>query len=570
VIHFTKEAKIMKETFTFLIGGKAGEGVKKAGQVAARLFADMGRSAIEMDDYMSLIKGGHNFSIVSTAVREITSHYLKADLVVALDQRGLDMHREHVSDAGVIIFNSDAAKADEAKGVLGLPLTEEAKKYPEPALRLGLGGLSVLAAVLGLGKDRLKALIEREYAKDAADNLAFGLTVYDMADKKIGARFELEEVKGAKARPIVTGNEAISLGAAAAGLDMFFAYPMTPVSSILHYLAAKSKALDITVVHPENELAVMNMAIGAAAMGARTMVSSSGGGFALMQEAYSLAGMTETPVLCILGSRPGPSTGVPTYTSQGDLRFALNQGHGEFPRIVASPGSIEEAFYLAGELLGLAWRFQTPAILLTEKHLAEGSMTVELDPSKVKMAEGLMHKGAPGTYKRYLDTKDGISPLLFPPSKDLIKWDSYEHDELGVTTEDAKGIVRMNDKRRRKTEALVEHMKRMRTVNVFGEGRAKGPVVFTYGSTTMSVLEAVRYGELQPTIVQPVYLEPFPVWELNRYKDRKSIVVEQSSMGAFASLLKEKAGIEATWTFRRYDGRPFEPAELAEDLKGVM
>lgn len=569
MIHFTKEAKIMKETFTYLVGGKAGEGVKKAGQVAARLFADMGRSAIEMDDYMSLIKGGHNFSIVSTAVREITSHYLKADLVVALDQRSLDMHKEHVSGDGILVFNSDAAKADEGKNVIGLPLTTEAKKYPEPALRLGLGGPSVLAAAIGLNKDRLKALIEKEYARDLEDNLAYGLAIYDMAKDKVGVRFQVE-AGHEKSRPIVTGNEAISLGAAAAGLEMFFAYPMTPVSSILHYLAAKSKALDITVVHPENELAVMNMAIGAAAMGARTMVSSSGGGFALMQEAYSLAGMTETPVLCILGSRPGPSTGVPTYTSQGDLRFALNQGHGEFPRIVASPGSIEEAFYLAGELLGLAWRFQTPAILLTEKHLAEGSMTVELDPSKVKMAEGLMHKGAPGTYKRYLDTKDGISPLLFPPSKELIKWDSYEHDELGVTTEDAKGITKMYDKRRRKGEALVEHMKRMRTVNVFGEGRAKGPVVFTYGSTTMSVLEAVRYGELQPTIVQPVYLEPFPVWELNRYKDRKSIVVEQSSMGAFASLLKEKAGIEATWTFRRYDGRPFEPAELAEDLKGVM
>lgn len=569
MIHFTKEAKIMKETFTYLVGGKAGEGVKKAGQVAARLFADMGRSAIEMDDYMSLIKGGHNFSIVSTAVREITSHYLKADLVVALDQRSLDMHKEHVSGDGILVFNSDAAKADEGKNVIGLPLTTEAKKYPEPALRLGLGGPSVLAAAIGLNKDRLKALIEKEYARDLEDNLAYGLAIYDMAKDKVGVRFQVE-AGHEKSRPIVTGNEAISLGAAAAGLEMFFAYPMTPVSSILHYLAAKSKALDITVVHPENELAVMNMAIGAAAMGARTMVSSSGGGFALMQEAYSLAGMTETPVLCILGSRPGPSTGVPTYTSQGDLRFALNQGHGEFPRIVASPGSIEEAFYLAGELLGLAWRFQTPALLLTEKHLAEGSMTVELDPSKVKMAEGLMHKGAPGTYKRYLDTKDGISPLLFPPSKELIKWDSYEHDELGVTTEDAKGITKMYDKRRRKGEALVEHMKRMRTVNVFGEGRAKGPVVFTYGSTTMSVLEAVRYGELQPTIVQPVYLEPFPVWELNRYKDRKSIVVEQSSMGAFASLLKEKAGIEATWTFRRYDGRPFEPAELAEDLNGVM
>lgn len=560
-----------KDIFTYMVGGKAGEGVKKAGQAAARLFVDMGRKAIEEDDYQSLIKGGHNFSIISTSMEDITSHYLMADIVVALDQRSVDLHLAHMSQDGLLVFNSDAAKAEEKNNIVGLPIMTEAKKYPEPALRLGLAGPSVLAAVIGLSKERLSAHIEKEYSHDIEHNLAFGLSIYDMAKAKVGARFELEEGKdkAASKRPIITGNEAIALGAAAAGLDILFAYPMTPTSSILHYLAAKSKDLGIAVVHPENELAVINMAIGAAAMGARSMVASSGGGFALMEEALSLAGMTETPVLCIMGSRPGPSTGVPTYTEQGDLRFAINQGHGEYTRIVASPGSIEEAFYLSGELLGLAWKFQTPSILLTEKHLCEGAISVDLDLGRMSPAEGLAHKGT-GPYKRYLDTKNGISPLLFPPSKELIKWDSYEHDELGVTTEDAKGITKMYDKRRRKGEALVEHMKRMRTVNVFGEGRAKGPVVFTYGSTTMSVLEAVRYGELQPTIVQPVYLEPFPVWELNRYKDRKSIVVEQSSMGAFASLLKEKAGIEATWTFRRYDGRPFEPAELAEDLNGVM
>jgi 2-oxoglutarate ferredoxin oxidoreductase subunit alpha len=561
---------MMKEIFTYLVGGKAGEGVKKAGQAAARLFADMGRNAIEMDDYMSLIKGGHNFSIISTAPGEITSHYLKADLVVALDQRSLDLHRDHVAKDGVIVFNSDAAKAEEGKDLIGLPFTTEAKKYLEPALRLGLGGPSVLAAVLGLGKEKLKALIEKEYSKDLENNLAFALTIHDLAKEKVGARFELEAVEGKSSRPMVTGNEAIALGAAAAGLDIFFAYPMTPTSSILHYLAAKSKTLDIAVVHPENEIAVMNMAVGAAAMGARTMVASSGGGFALMEEAISLAGMTETPVLCVLGSRPGPSTGVPTYTEQGDLRFALNQGHGEFPRIVASPGNIEEAFYLSGELLGLAWKFQTPTVLLTEKHLCEGAMTVEMDPSKVGPAEGLMHKGAPGTYKRYLDTKDGISPLLFPPSKELIKWDSYEHDELGITTEDPKTITKMHDKRRRKYDSIVSHLKTMHTINIFGEGKAKGPVIFTYGSTTMSVLEAVRYGELQATIVQPIYLEPFPVWELTRFKDRKVIAIELSSEGTFSSLLKEKVGIEATWDLRRYDGRPFEPTELASELKGVM
>ena len=557
-----------KDIFTYLVGGKAGEGVKKAGQAAARLFSDMGRRTIEYDDYMSLIKGGHNFSIISTSVHDISSHYLKADLVVALDQRSYEMHKDHVAPDGVLVFNSDVVKTKDGPTVVGLPLTEEAKKYPEPALRLGLAGPSVLAAVIGLEKAQLKSLIEKEYERGVKENLAYGEAIYDLAKVKVGSRCELEVAVSKEPRAILTGNEAISLGAAAAGLDIFFAYPMTPTSSILHYLAAKSRDLGIAVVHPENEIAVMNMAVGAAAMGARTMVASSGGGFALMEEAISLAGMTETPVLCVLGSRPGPSTGVPTYTEQGDLRFALNQGHGEFSRIVASPGSIEEAFYLSGELLGLAWRFQVPTILLTEKHLCEGAMTVELDPSKVRSAEGLMHKS--GSYKRYLDTKDGISPMLFPPSKELIKYDSYEHDELGITTEDAKAIAQMHDKRKRKHESILSHVRKMHTVNVFGEGKAKGPVVFTYGSTTLSVLEAFRHGELQGTIVQPIYLEPFPVWELNKYKDRKAIVVEQSTMGTFASLLKEKAGIEGTWTLRRYDGRPFEPTELASELKGVM
>jgi len=565
-----------KERLTYLVGGKAGEGVKKAGQVAARLFVGLGRRAIEMDDYQSLIKGGHNFSTVSTATGDITSHYDTADVIVALDQRALDLHKGRLNKGGVLVFNSDVAKSPEGKDVVGLPLTAEAKKYPDPALRLGLSGPAVLAAVIGLGKDEVKAFIAREYPRDTENNIAYGLAVHNMAKEKLGTRFELEVPKGdaARARSILTGNEAIALGAAAAGLDMYFAYPMTPASSILHYLAARSKDLGVTVVHPENELAVMNMAVGAAAMGARTMVGSSGGGFALMQEAISLAGMTETPVLCVLGSRPGPSTGVPTYTEQGDLRFAMNQGHGEFPRLVASPGTIEEAFYLAAELLGLAWQFQTPAILLTEKHLEEGSMTVDLDVSRVREAAPLMHRGDAGNYKRYLDTKSGVSPLLFPPSNALIKWDSYEHDELGVTTEDPKAISQMHDKRRRKGEALLEHLKGMRTVNVFnGSGarsKAKGPVIFTYGSTTMSVLEALRAGGLEATVVQPVYLEPFPVWELGRFKDRKAVVVEQSCEGAFSTVLKEKAGIEATWTIRRYDGRPFEPDGLASELKGVL
>ena len=549
-----------KDVFTFIVGGKAGEGVRKAGSVAARLFARMGRNIFNMDDYGSLIKGGHNFSVISTAKEVITSHYNKADLVVALDKRSYEMHSDDLSDQGILIYNSDTI--ENVKG-LGVALTREAKKYPNPSLRLGVGAVSAMAASIGCDKGCLKEIIQKEYPRDIENNIAFAETIYDLLYVQIGGKFKLD--KGDKERSILSGNEAIALGAAAGGLDVYYAYPMTPSSTLLHTLAANSKDLSLPAVHPENEIAVANMTIGSIFSGARIMVGSSGGGFALMEEAFSLAGMVEAPLLCYLGSRPGPSTGVPTYTSQGDLNFAIYQGHGEFPRIVASPGSMEEAFYLAAEILDILWRFQIPGILLTEKHLAESRMTVDIDLNQAKWPQPVMHKQ--GEYKRYLDTDNGVSPLLFPPSKELIKWNSYEHDESGITTEDSETISRMQEKRNRKTKAIIEYLKSIHTVNVFGD---KGPVIFTYGSTTLSVLEALRAGNIDATVVQPVYLEPLPLWELEKFKKNKVIVIEQSCTGQFATLLKEKVGIESKAVIKKYDGRSFDPQELALKIKEVV
>lgn len=319
-----------KDVFTFLISGKAGEGVKKA----------------------------------STSTDEITSHYMRANAVQ--DGEGL-----------------------------GIPISSEAKKYPNPDPRVGVSAVAVLSVAIGLDKGGLSALIEKEYPSD------------------VGNKFPLNA--GKQGRVVLTGNEAV-----VGGLDIYIAYPMTQSASILHYLGTHSKDLGIVVLHPENEIAVINMALGASFAGARVMVSSRGGGFALMEEAFSLAGMTETPLLCILASRPGQSTGVPTYTEQEELRFALSRGHGEFLRIVASPGSVEEAFYLTVEMLRLVWQFQTPAILLTEKHLSESGMNVDTSLERASQPEPVMH--ASGEYKIYADTDDGISPLLFPPLKGLIKW----------------------------------------------------------------------------------------------------------------------------------------------------
>lgn len=550
-----------KEIFTYMIGGKAGEGIKKAGSAASNLFTDMGRDVFEIEDYQSLIRGGHNFSVVSTALEEINSHYMKADLVVNLDERSYNNHKDHVSEDGIIIYNSD--EMDEAEGI-GLSLTSEGKEYSRPDLILGVSGVAVLSAVLGMKKEEMKSFVEKEYSKGVEDNLSYAEKIYDLAvEKNVFDKFELTE--GKEKKKILTGNEAISLGAASAGLDIYIAYPMTPASTILHYFAEHKDDLQVMPVHPESEISVANLAVGATLPGARTMVGTSGGGFALMAETFSLAGMAEAPVLFVLSSRPGPSTGVPTYTEQGDLNFALHQGHGEFPRIVAAPGTIEEAFYLSAEMLNMVWEFQTPGILLTEKHLSESSMTVDLKPENTGWAEPVLHDS--GEYDRYEDTEDGVSPLKFPPSEDVIKWSSKEHDEYGISTEEPEIVTQMHDKRKRKGESIVKRMKDMKTINEYGSGDT---VIFTYGSTTMSVLEAVKHGDLDVKVIQPRYLEPLPIWELEEYMEEDVIVVEQSSEGQFAKLLREKMNIVPKTVIRKYDGRPFEPKKLAEELKEVI
>ena len=554
-----------KELFTFIAGGTAGAGIRKAGAVAGYIFTRMGRRVFEMEDYQSLIKGGHNFAVVSSATYPIKSHYMRADLVVATDKRSYHMHKEHLRDGGIMVFNSDAMKDETVPNGIGIPFSTISKKYTNSELRLGVGAVTVLAVSIGMSKDELADVIREQY-RDAENNINFAMEIYDAAAPQLFGKFALKKTNE-KPLPMISGNEAISLGAVAGGLDFFFAYPMTPASSILHFLAAHAKEFQIGVMHPESELAAINMALGAASMGLKTMVASSGGGMALMEEAFSLSGMAEVPVLAVLGSRPGPSTGVPTYTEQGDLRFAINQGHGEFPRVVASPYSMEEAFYLAAEMLGLVQEFQTLGILLTEKHLGESRMTVDIDPTKAYWAEPIMYRGGDEKYLRYKITEDGISPLLFPPSDQVIKFTSYEHDEYGVSTEDPQMIAKMHEKRAKKQETLVQKLMQMHTVNVFGHGE---PVIFTYGSTTMSVLEALQCANLEATVVQPIYLEPFPTWEFEKFKNVNPIVVEQSVMGAFETLIKEKTGIKAKASIRKYDGRPFDPEELAQQIKEVI
>ena len=549
-----------KELFTFIVGGKAGEGVRKAGSVASQIFVNKERDVFQMDDYMSLIRGGHNFSVVSTRKNTIYSQYLSADLIVNFDERSYKNHISHLADGGIIVYNSDEIDGDIG---IGVPLTSEAKKFASKTLLYGVGAVAILACSIGTSKNDLNELIKQEYPSGINDNLAYSNKIYDLVYPNLWNKFNIE--KGTKKKPLLYGNYAIALGALAGGLDVYYGYPMTPSSSILHYLAALAEKFGLAVVHPESEIAVINMAIGSAYTGARTMVGTSGGGFALMTEGISLAGMVEAPILCVLSTRPAPATGVPTYTEQGDLYFALNAGHGEFLRIVASPGTIEEAYYLAAELLDLAWKFQTPSILLTDMHLSDSAMTIDLDLDKTKWSEPEVSKES--TYKRYVDTETGISPMLFPPSKVVVRWNSHEHDEFGITTEEPTAVSLMHNKRIKKIQAIKNILRNRKTINVYGD---KGLIIFTYGSSTMSVLEAINYGQIEAVVIQPIYLNPLPVWELEKYKNKKAIVVEQSSIGQFSNLLKEQAGLSFEKVIKQYNGRPFDPIELSNKIREVL
>lgn len=551
---------MVKDVFTFIVGGKAGEGVRKAGSVAAQIFVHKGRHVFQMDDYMSLIRGGHNFSVISTAIRPLYSQYAKAELIVNFDKRSYNNHKNKLAENGIIVYNSD--ENEDLEGI-SVPFKTEAKKYPKPDLMLGVGAVTTLAAAIGANKSDLNKLIESEYSSGKKDNLSYASAIFDIVSPQLKNRFEISE--GNKKKPIVFGNQAIALGAIAGGLDTYYAYPMTPASSLLHYLASVADQFGLAVVQLESEVAVINVAVGSAFTGAKTMVGTSGGGFALMVEGISLAGMIECPVLCVLGMRPAPATGLPTYTGQGDLHFALSAGHGDFLRIVAAPGTIEEAYYLTAEMLDLVWKFQTPGILLSDKHLSECSMTVDFDLKNSKWADPIVHND--GKYDRYRDTETGVSPMLFPPSKEVIKWNSHEHDEHGITTENPVITTQMNDKRNKKSKILQEYMKNLKVINVFGE---KGTLIFTYGSPTMSVLEAIKYGDLEAMVVQLIYLSPLPVWELEKYKNQEIIVVEQSCTGQFALLLKEKAQLSIKAEIKQYDGRPFDPIELCGKLREVL
>jgi 2-oxoglutarate ferredoxin oxidoreductase subunit alpha len=321
-------------------------------------------------------------------------------------------------------------------------------------------------------------------------------------------------------------------------------------------------------VHPETEIAVIGIAEGAVYAGLKSAVGTSGGGFALMVEHLSLAGQAEIPIVIVLAQRPGPATGVPTYTEQGDLFFSIFAGHGEFPRIVIAPGDIEEAFYLSADAMNLAWKFQVPVIILSDKHLSESTFSFTGDEEKIRTEESVLWKGK-GNYKRYLYTEDGISPLAFPGDPEaIVKVNSYEHDEYGVTTEEPEIVAKGHEKRLRKMETIRENLKSTETVKVYGNRNSRNCII-TWGSTKGAVIEVAE--DLGLKVVQPLYMHPLPHKKIKEELKgcNKVVSVEVNSTAQFTTWLSYH-GIKVNERILKYDGRPFTFSELKAKVKEAI
>ena len=546
--------------FSFLVGGKAGDGIDKSGLIIARILSRAGYYIYIYRDYPSIIRGGHTFSIIRASSKKISTHLNQVDIIFALNQDTADLHIHRLKDKERIIYDSDAVKS----AGIGIGLENILKEENAPVLMRNSCLVGAFAKSCGIDWLILEEIFKKEFLKDIELNLKVAKRGYEAVKEEI----KVPVISG-KSLPILLGNEAIGLGLVKAGLKNYVAYPMTPTSGVLHFLAGVANDFSLKVVHPESEISVMLMALGFAYCGEKTAVGTSGGGFCLMTEGLSFSGMAELPVVAVVGQRPGPSTGLPTYTSQTELNFAMSAGQGEFTRLVVAPGDSEEAYYWSAVSLNLAWKYQIPVILLSDKTLSEGTYSFDLGLAGDAVEENSPLFGEKDSYKRYLNTETGVSPLAFPGDKDIVvKVNSYEHDESGITTEDPVKTKLMQDKRLRKEKYLSEDLLKLNPVKAYGNNNSDIALV-CWGSNKGVCIEVAE--KMGVKVVQPLVLMPFSCEEFRKCIDgiKKIICLENNATGQLGDVLVSH-GISVNERILRYDGRPFSVDELEIELKKVI
>ncbi len=570
------------------IGGEAGYGIMTAGKLFSFIAKRHGLNAYGVTEYPSLIRGGHNTFTIRIEEDELTSHLKFIDVLAALDELTINEHLSELISGGALIYDSKIKISKKKRGIqyFPVPLSSLASKYSNKKVMMASIIIGATAALVGFELSMIKEVITRIFKKKGKkvinENFKAIKSGYNFLKSNYKLKFKIimEKKPVNNKKILVNGNQAISIGAIAAGCKFISAYPMTPATSILEYLSLKSKEHGVLAFQSEDEISALNMALGASFAGVKAMTCTSGGGFALMNESLSLAGSSETPVVIILAQRAGPATGLPTRTEQGDLRHVIHAGHGEFQRCVIAPGDAYDCFHLTLKSFNIASKFQIPVIMLTDKYLAVSYNTInEFNASNYSIDKGELllksckNPGAGNKFKRYRITESGVSPRPIPGVPNGFHCAiGDEHDEEGNIIESSGQRVAMADKRERKVKLLRKYLNDS-CIEVFGDKNAR-IAILAWGSTKGVIIQAqefLRSAGVKTKFLQFKILHPFPEKELLRKLGSydKLVVIENNSSSQLGSLVKEHTDLRINHYLLKYDGRPFNPEDINDKLRRI-
>lgn len=568
---------VSKKEITIRICGEAGQGMHTIGMSLCKIAKEAGYYAFANQDYMSRVRGGNNFFQLRLAGFPVCAMRSLCDIIIALNKPSVAQHRGALAGDGSLVLDKNEYTITGPDGrMLDVPLYAIAREQGGNELYVNAVACGVSTSLIGIPfeavENVLKTIFGKKDTETVLKNIAAARAGYEYVSKQCASSIVKIEASSLRGRDIIlNGNEAIALGAIKAGCKFYSAYPMTPSTSVMDTLAHYAARFNIIVEQAEDEIAAVNMAIGASYTGVRAMTGTSGGGFALMVEGVSLAGMTETPVVIVEAQRPAPATGFPTRTEQADLDLVLHAGHGEFARAVYTPGSIEQAFFTAQTAFNTAEKYQIPVFIMTDQYLADSYRAIaSLDAYTVPVIRSIISKDQSGSvnkYQRYALTETGISPRAVPSwISDPVYADSDEHTQEGHITEDAQVRIDMVKKRfYKKMEGL-----RKEVLPPVSENIKDASVVLIGFGSTYGVLKEISGGRGKRKVgfVHFSQIWPFPAEQVLTVLSgvKKVVSVENNAGAQLARLLRRETGVVVDGSILRFDGRPFTIEYVQEAL----
>ncbi|MEP7167152.1 MAG: 2-oxoacid:acceptor oxidoreductase family protein [Candidatus Woesebacteria bacterium] len=606
----------MNMIFNWKIGGRAGEGIAATSFLMAKIAQRAGLSVFEYGEYPSLIRGGHTTGQVHAGSEPITVQKKMVDLMIVLNEDCIKLHLTEFDEHTKFLVDTQDDKIDFTKypsikpeQIVSVPMVQIARETTGKSLASNMVALAVSCSLLGLEKQAhievIKSFFGRKGQEVVDENIRAAQKGYEFithqatpapeaapapevstsveestqnstpmtagssAEKSMATEPVANTPQSSSNTLLLTGSEAIGFGALSAGVQYYSAYPMTPSSALMTFMADAQQHYPMVLKHAEDEIAAINNVLGAAFSGARAMTGTAGGGFALMVEGVSLAGVTELPLVVLVAGRPGPATGLPTWTSQTDLSYVIYSGHGEFPKVVFTPGNLEECFKLTRIAFLIAEKYQTQVYIIADKILLESRMTIDrsLIPTdftnqRFSFAQDPLPED--NSYRRFVDTKEGYSPRSVPGQPHGLQLtNSYEHDEFGYATEEAEMTKKMVEKRMRKLDGIIKEIPGPILI-----GPQEADLTFVcWGSSRLALEEVIKH--TNANIIHLMTMLPFKVEEFKNLasKTKKMIMVEEN-IGRQAEMhIKKETGVTFEHRINRYDGRPLYAEEILEEIQ---